>query len=88
LHVPVDKLDLDQPFDEMGIDSLLGLEMQSSLSVKLGIEVSLLELMKSKGINGLAGDILAKMKIPDAGDAVSESESAEAARLRAAKAAH
>jgi len=66
LHVSADKLDLHQPFNEMGVDSLLGVELQASMSMKLGIEVSLLELMKSKGIAGLAGDLLAKMKIADA----------------------
>jgi acyl transferase domain-containing protein/NADPH:quinone reductase-like Zn-dependent oxidoreductase/acyl carrier protein len=65
LHMTADKLDLHQPFNELGIDSLLGLELQSSMSVKLGIEVSLMELMKSRGISGLASDLLAKMKIDD-----------------------
>jgi acyl transferase domain-containing protein/NADP-dependent 3-hydroxy acid dehydrogenase YdfG/acyl carrier protein len=63
LHMTADKLDLHQPFNELGIDSLLGLELQSSMSVKLGIEVSLMELMKSRGISGLASDLIAKMKI-------------------------
>ncbi len=78
LHLSADTLDFHQPFNEMGIDSLLGLELQSAMSVKLGIEVSLMELMKSKGIAGLAGDLLAKMRIldtdepdPDAGSEAS-----------------
>ena len=65
LHLSADTLDFHQPFNEMGIDSLLGLELQSAMSVKLGIEVSLMELMKSKGIAGLASDLLAKMRISD-----------------------
>lgn len=68
LHLSADTLDFHQPFNEMGIDSLLGLELQSSMSVKLGIEVSLMELMKSKGIAGLAADLLAKMRISDTND--------------------
>ncbi len=63
LHMPAAKMDLHQPFTEMGIDSLLGVELQTSIAVKLGVEVSLLELMKSKGITGLAGDLLQKMKL-------------------------
>jgi acyl carrier protein len=65
LHMTADKLDLHQPFNELGIDSLLGLELQSSMSAKLGIEVSLMELMKSRGISGLASDLLAKMRIDE-----------------------
>jgi acyl carrier protein len=69
LHLAADTLDFHQPFNEMGIDSLLGLELQSAMSVKLGIEVSLMELMKSKGIAGLAADLLAKMRISDTEEA-------------------
>jgi acyl carrier protein len=69
LHLRADTLDFHQPFNEMGIDSLLGLELQSAMSVKLGVEVSLMELMKSKGIASLASDLLAKMRISDTNEA-------------------
>ncbi len=63
LHIPSEKIDRYQPFTQMGIDSLLGVEMQTTISLKLGISVSTLELMNSGGIIGLAEELLKKIGI-------------------------
>lgn len=66
LRMPAEKVDLHQPFADMGLDSLLGVELQTAMSINLGVEVSVLELMKAEGILGLAKDLLVKMKVAPA----------------------
>ena len=63
LRMPAGKVDVRQPLSEMGIDSLVGVELQLTISTKLGIEVSLLELMKADNIVNLARRLLEKMNI-------------------------
>jgi acyl carrier protein len=64
LRRPTDKVDVYQPLTEMGIDSLIGMELQTAVSVQLGIEISILELMKGDNIVGVARKLLEKMNIP------------------------
>ncbi len=90
LHLTPDKLDTHASFNELGIDSLLGLELQSAMTAKLGLDVSLMELMKSKGIDGLARDLLVKMKISDSGDTAEDAGSSAPGTVKndVAQAAH
>jgi acyl carrier protein len=63
LRLPADKVDVRRPLSEMGIDSLAGVELQLTISAKLGIEVSILELMKAENIVSLARRLLEKLNI-------------------------
>ena len=61
LHVPSDKIDRHQPLSELGIDSLVGVELQSAISAKLGLQISILQLMKGGNIEEMAGVLLQKL---------------------------
>ncbi len=61
LRVPAEKIDRHQPLSELGIDSLVGLELQSSINIKLGMQISILQLMKGGNIEEMAGMLLQKM---------------------------
>ena len=61
LHVPVEKIDRHQPLSELGIDSLVGVELQSAIGAKLGLQVSILQLMKGGNIEEMAAVLLQKM---------------------------
>src|SRR5262249_43051957 len=63
LRIPVAKVDPLQPLAEMGIDSLTGTELQTALGLKLGVNVSILELLRGSSIRGLAETLLKKMNL-------------------------
>jgi acyl transferase domain-containing protein/NAD(P)-dependent dehydrogenase (short-subunit alcohol dehydrogenase family) len=66
LRMPVAKVDIRQPLSDMGIDSLVGVELQLTISSTVGIEISLLELMNAGSIVDLGRRLLAKMNFPNA----------------------
>jgi NAD(P)-dependent dehydrogenase (short-subunit alcohol dehydrogenase family)/acyl carrier protein len=80
LHVPADKVDRHKPLSELGIDSLVGLELQSSINARLGMQISVLQLMKGGNIEEIAALLLQKMQALG----VSDSPSAPAAAAGAA----
>ena len=61
LHVPLDKVDRHQPLSDLGIDSLVGVELQAAIGAKLGIQISLLQLMKGGNIEEMATALLQKL---------------------------
>jgi acyl carrier protein len=61
LHMPPEKIDKHQPLSELGIDSLVGVELQSSIGAKLGMQISILQLMKGGNIEEMAAMLLQKM---------------------------
>ncbi|MGR9107104.1 MAG: SDR family NAD(P)-dependent oxidoreductase [Gammaproteobacteria bacterium] len=60
LRLPQDNFDPQRPLTEMGIDSLLGVELQTGLNISLGIELSALELIKGNNTEQIAEIILRK----------------------------
>lgn len=61
LHVAPEKIDGRQPLTELGIDSLVGVELQGSISAKLGLQISILQLMKGGNIEEMAATLLQKL---------------------------
>ncbi len=61
LQVPADKIGPHQPLSELGIDSLVGVELQGSISARLGLQISILQLMKGGTIEDMAAMLLQKM---------------------------
>ncbi|KAI1828708.1 hypothetical protein F4861DRAFT_535124 [Xylaria intraflava] len=51
---PIEELDIEAPFTSLGIDSLVAIEVRNWLRLRLVIEVSLLEIMRSESILALA----------------------------------
>ena len=62
LGIPGESVDCHTPLPELGLDSLLAVELRARVSVALDVEISALELSRSGGLSSLAsrlGDRLA-----------------------------
>jgi NADPH:quinone reductase-like Zn-dependent oxidoreductase/SAM-dependent methyltransferase/acyl carrier protein len=58
LRISPSKLDVNRSILEMGIDSLMGVEMQMSIEKQFGVEIPTMELMGGISITQIAGRIL------------------------------
>jgi acyl transferase domain-containing protein/acyl carrier protein len=67
MHKPANKIDINMPLSDMGIDSLMAVELQYGVSTRFGVDIPVLELVRSGSILELAGDLLDHMKIPHEG---------------------
>ncbi|MES9941410.1 MAG: type I polyketide synthase [Candidatus Thiodiazotropha sp. 6PLUC2] len=77
MHKPANKIDINMPLSDMGIDSLMAVELQYGVSTKFGVDIPVLELVRSGSIFELAGLLLDHMKIPHDGDGSSNISSEE-----------
>jgi NADPH:quinone reductase-like Zn-dependent oxidoreductase/acyl carrier protein len=68
MHKPANKIDIHMPLSEMGIDSLMAVELQYGVSTRLGVDIPVLELVRSGCILELAANLLDHMKISHEGD--------------------
>ena len=64
MRMPLDKIDLHVPLTEMGLDSLMALELQTGIQTRFGVECSILELQKGGDIAGLARTLMSQMDLP------------------------
>jgi len=64
MRMPLDKIDLHVPLTEMGIDSLMAVELQVGIETRFGVECSILELQKGGDIAGLACALISQMDLP------------------------
>jgi acyl transferase domain-containing protein/acyl carrier protein len=69
MHKPANKIDIHMPLSDMGIDSLMAVELQYGVSTKFGIDIPVLELVRSGCILELAGNLLDHMKVAHEGGA-------------------
>ncbi len=53
LGLPAEAIDLDTPLPDLGLDSLMALELGARINVTLGLEVSALEFGRGGGLRGL-----------------------------------
>ncbi|MBL8100976.1 MAG: amino acid adenylation domain-containing protein, partial [Anaerolineales bacterium] len=58
------RLNLNQPLDTMGLDSLMAIEFKNSLESKLGIQVPVSSLLQGPTVSGLAAQILEHIDEP------------------------
>ena len=67
LRIPPDKLEVTDSIGDLGMDSLMAVELQIMIKQRMGVELSALEMMKGESIGQMGGMILKKMNL-DAGD--------------------
>ena len=61
LRIPCERIDIDAQLSDMGIDSLMAVELQVAVKATLGVEVSLMELMKGRTVASLGRDLLKRL---------------------------
>jgi len=59
----VEEIDIHRPFNRMGIDSLMGVELLLSIDMTLGIKFSAFELVGDGTIFDLASKCLAQLNV-------------------------
>ncbi|MGD8911797.1 MAG: type I polyketide synthase [Candidatus Thiodiazotropha sp.] len=78
MHKPANKIDIHMPLSEMGIDSLMAVELQYGISTRFGVDIPVLELVRSGCILELAANLLDSMKVSHEGDVSGNKTSGEA----------
>ncbi|MGA1863714.1 MAG: SDR family NAD(P)-dependent oxidoreductase [bacterium] len=73
LRIPVEKIGITEPLTNLGVDSLLSIELKTAIEMTFGVEISTLELMKGINALQLAKSILLKLGL----DKNSENKSGE-----------
>jgi acyl carrier protein len=66
LRIPAERIDVKQPLTDMGIDSLMAVELQIGINMTFGVELSALELTRGFSITQLATPLLERMGISSA----------------------
>lgn len=62
MRIAPDKIDLQAPLTEMGIDSLTALELQAGIETRFGVRCSVFDLQKADGLRGLAQRLVSQME--------------------------
>jgi acyl transferase domain-containing protein/acyl carrier protein len=65
MRMSPDSIDVQKPLTDMGIDSLMALELQIAIQTRFGVECSILELQKAGGVRGLAQRLLSRMGVAE-----------------------
>lgn len=63
MRISPDKIDLQAPLTEMGIDSLTALELQTGIETRFGVRCSVFDLQKADGVRGLAQRLVSQMEL-------------------------
>jgi len=66
LRIPVDNIDTHVSLVDLGMDSLLAVELQTGIRQRFGIELSTLELMKEDNVENLSVLLVRKLDLGDA----------------------
>jgi acyl carrier protein len=69
LRIPTDRIDVKRPLTEMGIDSLMTVELQIAINMTFGVELSALELTRGFCISQLTTPLLERMGLAAGDDA-------------------
>jgi acyl transferase domain-containing protein/NADPH:quinone reductase-like Zn-dependent oxidoreductase len=78
LRIPAERIDVKRPLTDMGIDSLMTVELQIAINMTFGVELSALELTRGFCITQLTTPLLERMGLSASGaselDTLSEAE--------------
>jgi acyl transferase domain-containing protein len=61
LKLPTSSLDLTLPVNQLGLDSLVAVELKNQIEVELGVVIPTLEILRGVSIRQLAGEIVSRM---------------------------
>jgi NAD(P)-dependent dehydrogenase (short-subunit alcohol dehydrogenase family)/acyl carrier protein len=70
-----ERLDLDRPVTELGLDSLMGVELRSKIEADMGVELSMMNVFSGATISSLASTLVQTMRRGSAISATSDEES-------------
>ena len=73
LRIPPDGINLQRPLTDIGMDSLMGLELRNGAQDKFGIEIALVSISDGTTLNDIASRIIKKMR-SDGGGAAAHNE--------------
>lgn len=62
LRIPPDKIDLDRSIYDLGLDSLMGVELGLAIEGRLGVQFSVMALSENPTISKLAGKLIAQAR--------------------------
>jgi acyl carrier protein len=61
LRIPAERMDINRSLNDMGIDSLMAVELQIAIEMAFGVELSALELTRGASVSQLTQDLLKRM---------------------------
>ncbi len=71
LKLAAERIDLSRPLSDLGVDSLLAIEIQLALASTFSVEFSTLELMRGATVSDLGRRVLERMGLATEADAIS-----------------
>ena len=63
LHLPAERVDTSQQLSDMGIDSLMMVEVQLMIERDFGLELSAMDLSRVGSVEGLVTDLLGRLHL-------------------------
>ena len=67
LGTSADRLDTDKPLLQLGVDSLMAVEMRNWLEGELRIDLPIVELMRSPSVSGLVSLLVERLELKGKG---------------------
>jgi len=61
LKLPAERIDHNVPLTDLGLDSIVTVELQVGLRPRFGVDISVLELMRAAGVEALAVELCRRM---------------------------
>jgi phthiocerol/phenolphthiocerol synthesis type-I polyketide synthase C len=62
LHMPADEINRFRPLAELGMDSLMGLELRLAMQRQLGVDIPLVSLSEGWSVDSIAAKIVARLR--------------------------
>ena len=84
LMIPSAKIDPEKSIYDMGMDSLMGVELMTALEARIGIQVPVMALTETPKLSQLTGKIISLIE----GDSSDKTESGQAAEIQRVVAQH